>query len=114
MPNTTATRALGLNRADLLWLANTCIETPKLPTIGYEVAGVVEAVSASVTAYKPGDRATSLARKQALLPARGHQVMASDPYATGFNPVSGRHNFSTVASAGLYHQQDKEVFASLS
>jgi len=40
--------------------------------------------------------------------ACGHQVVTSDLYAMGFNPVSGRHNFSTVASAVLYRQQDEE------
>lgn len=36
---------MSLNRADLLWLANTYVETPTLPSrLGYEVAGVVEAV----------------------------------------------------------------------
>src|SRR5262245_56516396 len=44
--------------------------------------------------------------------ACGHQVVTSDLYAVGFNPVSGRHNFSTVASAWLYRQQDEEMFAS--
>jgi NAD(P)H dehydrogenase (quinone) len=47
----------------------------------------------------------------ARLAACGHQVMTSDLYAMGFNPVSGRHNFSTVASAVLYRQQDEELFA---
>jgi len=86
MPSTTATRvyplsepgdsevrlrvqALGLNRADVRWLANPNIETPKLPArIGHEVAGVVEAVGAGLMAYKPADRVTSLLCKQARLP----------------------------------------------
>ncbi|MFZ5558553.1 MAG: zinc-dependent alcohol dehydrogenase family protein [Pseudomonadota bacterium] len=54
-------QAMSLNRADLLWLANTYVETPKLPArLGYEVAGVVEAVGPGVTAHKPGDRVSSL------------------------------------------------------
>jgi NADPH:quinone reductase-like Zn-dependent oxidoreductase len=36
-------QAMRLNRADLLWLANTYIETPRPPArLGYEVARVVE------------------------------------------------------------------------
>src|SRR6266478_2825177 len=43
-------QAMSLNRADMLWLANQYIETPKLPSrLGYEVAGVVEAVGPGVT-----------------------------------------------------------------
>jgi NAD(P)H dehydrogenase (quinone) len=43
--------------------------------------------------------------------ACGHQVTISDLYAMGFNPVSGRHNFSTVAQPAVYRQQDEEAFA---
>lgn len=54
-------QAMSLNRADLLWLANTYVETPKLPSrIGYEIAGVIEAVGPGVTAYRPGDRVSSI------------------------------------------------------
>src|SRR5262245_44399768 len=53
--------AMSLYRADLLWLANTYVESPKLPArLGYEVAGTVEAVGPAVTTLKPGDRASSV------------------------------------------------------
>jgi hypothetical protein len=42
--------------------------------------------------------------------ACGHQVTMSDLYAMGFNPVSGRHNFSTVAQPAGYRQHDEEAF----
>lgn len=49
--------AIGLNRAEALFRAGTYYYTPTLPAsrLGYEAAGVVEAVGEGVTAYAPGD-----------------------------------------------------------
>jgi NADPH:quinone reductase-like Zn-dependent oxidoreductase len=53
-------QSLSLNRADLLWLADTYVESPELPSrIGYEVAGVIEAIGPDVTAWKVGDRVSA-------------------------------------------------------
>jgi NADPH:quinone reductase-like Zn-dependent oxidoreductase len=49
-------QTMSLNRADLLWLANTYTETPTLPSsLGDEITGVVEVVGAGVTAYRMGE-----------------------------------------------------------
>lgn len=75
-------QAMSLNRADLLWMANTYVETPKLPSrIGYEIAGVIEAVGDDVTEFQVGDRVSSIPAfsisdyanfgETAILPARG-------------------------------------------
>lgn len=88
-------QAMSLNRADLLWLANTYVETPTLPSrIGYEVAGVVEAVGPGVTAFRPGDRVSSLPAfslsdhanfgETAIVPARGLM-----PTPERFSPAEG-------------------------
>ncbi|WP_318207129.1 zinc-dependent alcohol dehydrogenase family protein [Streptomyces sp. SJL17-1] len=49
--------AIGLNRAEALFRAGTYYYPAALPgsRLGYEAAGVVEAVGAGVTAYAPGD-----------------------------------------------------------
>ncbi|WP_431040921.1 zinc-dependent alcohol dehydrogenase family protein [Streptomyces sp. P1-3] len=49
--------AIGLNRAEALFRSGTYYYQPTLPgsRLGYEAAGVVEAVGEGVTAYQPGD-----------------------------------------------------------
>ena len=75
-------QSMSLNRADLLWMANNYIETPELPArLGYEIAGVVEAVGPQVTEFKVGDRVSSIPAfsisdyanfgATAILPVRG-------------------------------------------
>jgi NAD(P)H dehydrogenase (quinone) len=46
------------------------------------------------------------------LTAAGHQVVVSDLYAMGFDPVSDRRNFTTVRDAAFLRQQDEEAYAS--
>jgi NAD(P)H dehydrogenase (quinone) len=48
----------------------------------------------------------------AALTAGGHEVVVSDLYAMGFDPVSDRRNFSTVADAARLQQQVEERHAS--
>ena len=45
------------------------------------------------------------------LEAAGHEVVLSDLYAMGFNPVSDRRNFTTVADPIYYRQQAEEAHA---
>ena len=48
--------ALGLNRAEAMFRRGAYLEAPKFPAkLGYEAAGVVDAVGSAVTAFKPGD-----------------------------------------------------------
>jgi NAD(P)H dehydrogenase (quinone) len=54
--------------------------------------------------------AMTRAASQALREA-GHEVLVSDLYAMGFNPVSSRHNFLTVRDSDYYRQQAEEAFA---
>lgn len=41
-----------------------------------------------------------------------HEVRVSDLHASGFDPVSGRHNFSSVHDASYFKQQLEEMHAS--
>lgn len=48
---------------------------------------------------------------QGALSAAGHEVVVSDLYAMGFNPVSDRRNFTSVRDATYYRQQAEEANA---
>lgn len=48
---------------------------------------------------------------QSQLEADGHKVRTSDLYKMDFNPVSGRHNFRSVANSDFFKQQAEEVYA---
>jgi NAD(P)H dehydrogenase (quinone) len=45
------------------------------------------------------------------LTAAGHHVEVSDLYAEGFNPVAGRHDFTTVADESRFHYQSEQMHA---
>ena len=47
-----------------------------------------------------------------VLTSAGHEVVVSDLYAMGFDPVSDRRNFITVKNPERLKQQDEEAYAS--
>jgi NADPH:quinone reductase-like Zn-dependent oxidoreductase len=54
-------RALGLNRAEAMFRAGAYLEVPKLPArLGYEAAGVVEALGPGVTGVAVGDAVSTI------------------------------------------------------
>lgn len=49
--------AIGINRAEVMYRSGQYVIEPQFPArLGYEAAGVVEAVGAEVSEFKPGDR----------------------------------------------------------
>jgi len=53
--------AIGLNRAEVVFRKGQYIETPKLPSqLGYEAAGIIDAVGTAVAGFKVGDRVSSI------------------------------------------------------
>jgi NADPH2:quinone reductase len=54
-------RALGLNRAEAMFRAGIYLEEPRLPArLGYEAAGVIEAVGEGVSGFSPGDAVSTI------------------------------------------------------
>lgn len=45
------------------------------------------------------------------LAGAGHEVVVSDLHEMRFDPVSGRHNFTTVKDPGYFKQQIEELHA---
>ncbi len=54
-------KALGLNRAEVLFRQGLYLEKPILPArIGYEAAGIVDAIGSAVTGFKVGDKVSTI------------------------------------------------------
>jgi len=53
--------AIGLNRAEIMFRKGQYLETPQLPSrLGYEAAGVIDAVGSDVTDLQVGDRVSTI------------------------------------------------------
>lgn len=63
--------------------------------------------------HEPGSFNGALTRRATdVLTREGHEVVISNLYAMGFNPVSDRRNFTTVKDASYLKQQREESHAS--
>lgn len=53
--------AIGLNRAEIMFRKGQYLETPQLPSrLGYEAAGVIDAVGQDVSGHQVGDRVSTI------------------------------------------------------
>ena len=53
--------AIGLNRAEIMFRKGQYLETPQLPSrLGYEAAGIIDAIGSNVTAFQIGDRVSTI------------------------------------------------------
>lgn len=62
----------------------------------------------------PEPKSFNAALKEASLEAitaAGHTAEVSDLYAEGFDPVAGRHDFSTIANPDFFHYQNEQALA---
>jgi NAD(P)H dehydrogenase (quinone) len=63
--------------------------------------------------HEPASFSGAMTREAAAaLEVAGHEVVVSDLYAMGFDPVSDRRNFTTVANPERLRQQSEEAYAS--
>ena len=63
--------------------------------------------------HEPHSFCSSLSRRaKSELEAAGHEVIYSDLYQMGFDPVSDRRNFKTVKDSSYLKQQQEEIYAS--
>lgn len=87
--------AVGLNRAESMYMHGRYFEEPQLPSrIGYEVAGIIEAVGPNVDAKLVGQRVSTVPGfsqnrygvlgEEAIVPASSVQ-----PYPVKFSPAEG-------------------------
>ena len=87
--------AIGLNRAEVMLRKGQYLETPQLPSrIGYEAAGVIDAVGPNVTDLRIGDRVSTIPSfpmsqygvygESAIVPAS-----AAAPYPDNLSAIEG-------------------------
>ena len=82
-------KALGLNRAESMWRSGKYIEEPILPArLGYEVAGIIEAVGEDVTNFTIGDAVSTIPAFSQNQYGMYGEVVLAPAFAVAKNPPS--------------------------
>lgn len=80
-------KALGLNRAESMWRSGKYIEEPILPArLGYEVAGIVEAIGEDVTNFTIGDAVSTIPAFSQNQYGMYGEVVLAPAFAVAKNP----------------------------
>jgi NADPH2:quinone reductase len=94
-------QALGLNRAEVMFRSGAYLEVPQLPSrLGYEAAGVVDAVGPGVSNVKVGDRVSTI-------PAFGlsaHGVYGESAVVPAFAVATYPESFTPEQGAAVWMQ----------
>ena len=94
-------QALGLNRAEAMFRAGAYLEAAQLPSrLGYEAAGIVDAIGAGVSSVKVGDRVSTI-------PAFGlsaHGVYGESAIVPAFAVAAYPEHFTPEQGSALWMQ----------
>ena len=93
--------AIGLNRAEAMFRQGGYIQPPKLPAlIGYEAAGVLEAVGEGVTGFAPGERVCIVPNFR----QGDYGVYAEQAIVPGQSLLKAPDGLSPIESASIWMQ----------
>jgi NADPH:quinone reductase-like Zn-dependent oxidoreductase len=119
--------AIGLNRAEVMFRQGQYLENPVLPSrLGYEAAGIVDAVGPGTTGINIGDRVSTIPSfsigtygvygESAVVPA-----YAVAPYPENLSPVEGTAiwmqyltAFGALIEFGRLHKEDRVLITAAS
>jgi len=93
--------AIGLNRAEIMFRKGQYLETPELPSrIGYEAAGVIDAVGPDVTGLRIGDRVSTIPS----FPMSQYGVYGESAIVPAYAAVHYPDRLSPIEGAALWMQ----------
>ncbi len=93
--------AIGLNRAEIMFRKGQYLETPQLPSrLGYEAAGIIDAVGPDVTDLRIGDRVSTIPS----FPMGQYGVYGESAIVPAYAAVHYPDTLSAVEGAAIWMQ----------